>query len=107
MSYGKMAKLKIVNQITAKLKVVSRTTAKPKMLIRKPVIIKGSRRRRISCGSGVNIQEINRFLKEFAKISKGLKNINRQMSKNVKGKKRKSRREVSAFGLEKLEKMFQ
>ena len=73
----------------------------------KPVIINGSRRCRIAKGSGVSIQEINQFLKEFAKISKGLKRISRQVNKKVKSKKSKSKRNINAFDLDKLGQMFQ
>tara|TARA_B100001123_G_scaffold447170_1_gene603897 strand:+ start:1221 stop:2600 length:1380 start_codon:yes stop_codon:yes gene_type:complete len=73
----------------------------------KPVIIKGSRRSRISKGSGVSVQEINQYLKEFTKISKGLKKINRKMNNNLRGKKKKSNRNVNAFDLEKLGQIFQ
>lgn len=40
---------------------------------RKPEIINGSRRRRISAGSGTSIQEVNRLLKQFKQTKKMMK----------------------------------
>lgn len=40
---------------------------------RKPEIINGSRRRRISAGSGTSIQEVNRLLKQFKQTRKMMK----------------------------------
>ncbi|MFP4015464.1 MAG: signal recognition particle protein [Halanaerobiales bacterium] len=53
---------------------------------RKPEIINGSRRRRISAGSGTSIQEINRLLKQFKQTKKMMKQFS-DMSKG-KGKLR-------------------
>ena len=41
--------------------------------------IKGSRKRRIASGSGTEVQEVNRLLKQFAQLQK--------MMKKAKGKK--------------------
>jgi signal recognition particle subunit SRP54 len=49
-----------------------------------PEIIKSSRRRRIASGSGRNIQEINRLLKQFKQTKKMMK----QFSEMSRGKKR-------------------
>ncbi|MFW5972167.1 MAG: signal recognition particle protein [Bacillota bacterium] len=49
---------------------------------RKPDIIKGSRRRRISAGSGTSIQEVNRLLKQYKQTKKMMK----QFSDMSKGK---------------------
>ena len=49
---------------------------------RNPVIINGSRRRRIADGSGTSVQEVNALLKEFEKMKKMMK----QMMRGPKGK---------------------
>jgi signal recognition particle subunit SRP54 len=46
---------------------------------RHPALIKGSRKRRIAGGSGTEVQEVNRLLKQFAQLQK--------VMKKVKGKK--------------------
>jgi len=43
-----------------------------------PAVIKGSRKRRIAAGSGTEVQEVNRLLKQFAQMQK--------MMKKMKGK---------------------
>jgi signal recognition particle subunit SRP54 len=50
---------------------------------RSPVIINGSRRRRIAEGSGTSVQEVNSLLKEFEKMKKMMK----QMMRGMKGGK--------------------
>ena len=50
---------------------------------RSPVIINGSRRRRIADGSGTSVQEVNALLKEFEKMKKMMK----QMMRGMKGGK--------------------
>ena len=42
---------------------------------RKPEVIDGSRRRRIAAGSGVQVQDVNRLLKQFAEMQKMMKNM--------------------------------
>ena len=54
---------------------------------RKPKIIKASRRRRIAMGSGTQIQEVNRLLKDFEKSKKLMK----MMMKGGKGRGMKGR----------------
>lgn len=41
----------------------------------RPKIINGSRRRRISMGSGTSVQEVNRLLKDFEKMKKMMKRL--------------------------------
>jgi len=53
----------------------------------KPQIIKGSRRARIAAGSGVNVFEVNRLLKQFTQTQKLIKG----MSKGKKGQFGRSR----------------
>ncbi len=43
----------------------------------RPQIIDGSRRRRISKGSGTSVQDINQLLKQFKMMQKMMKNVNR------------------------------
>jgi signal recognition particle subunit SRP54 len=53
---------------------------------RKPVIINGSRRKRIAIGSGTTITDVNRLLKQFEQGQKMFKQM-AQMSKGGKGMK--------------------
>jgi signal recognition particle subunit SRP54 len=46
-----------------------------------PALINGSRRKRIANGSGTNIQEVNRLLKQFAETRKMMKAVSQ--GKNV------------------------
>ncbi len=43
----------------------------------RPAIINGSRRRRISLGSGTTVQEVNRLLKQFEEMQKMMKKISK------------------------------
>jgi signal recognition particle subunit SRP54 len=43
----------------------------------RPQIIDGSRRKRIACGSGTSVQEVNRLLKEFDSVQKMVKMVGR------------------------------
>ena len=45
---------------------------------RRPEIIKGSRKRRIANGSGTQIQDVNRLLKQFSQMQKMMKQMNRK-----------------------------
>jgi signal recognition particle subunit SRP54 len=49
---------------------------------RHPAILKASRKRRIAAGAGVQVQEINRLLKQFEQMQRMMK----QMSKGGMGK---------------------
>jgi signal recognition particle subunit SRP54 len=51
---------------------------------RRPVIINGSRRKRIAAGSGVAITEVNRLLKQFENMQRLMKRMG-QMGKGGKG----------------------
>ncbi|UDG80928.1 Signal recognition particle protein [Candidatus Hartigia pinicola] len=55
----------------------------------KPEIIKGSRKRRIAAGSGTNVQEVNRLLKQFNTMQCMIKKIKKggfaKMMHNMKG----------------------
>ncbi len=57
---------------------------------RRPDVIKGSRKRRIATGSGTQIQDVNRLLKQFTQMQKMMKKMNKkggmaQMMKQLKG----------------------
>jgi len=43
---------------------------------RRPVIIKGSRRKRIACGSGTSVQDVNQLLKQFKQTREWMKQLN-------------------------------
>jgi len=40
-----------------------------------PDVIKGSRKRRIAAGSGVQVQDVNRLLKQFTQMQKMMKKM--------------------------------
>jgi signal recognition particle subunit SRP54 len=51
-----------------------------------PKIINGSRRRRIAAGSGLQVQDVNRLLKQFAQMEKMMKKMARGgMKKMLRG----------------------
>jgi signal recognition particle subunit SRP54 len=52
---------------------------------RKPELLKASRKRRIAAGSGVEVQEVNRLLKQFEQMRDMMKKMNKLGKK--KGKK--------------------
>ncbi len=45
---------------------------------RRPEIIKGSRKRRIAAGSGTQVQDVNRLLKQFTQMQKMMKKMNKK-----------------------------
>lgn len=55
----------------------------------KPEVIKGSRKRRIALGSGTQIQDVNRLLKQFTQMQKMMKKVSgggmKKMMRSVKG----------------------
>ena len=53
--------------------IINSMTAKER---RKPEIIKGSRKKRIAAGSGTQIQDVNRLLKQFSQMQKMMKKMN-------------------------------
>ena len=48
-----------------------------------PAVIKGSRKRRIAMGSGVQVQDINRLLKQHMQMSKMMKKMSKGGMKNM------------------------
>ncbi|ABA58719.1 signal recognition particle subunit FFH/SRP54 (srp54) [Nitrosococcus oceani ATCC 19707] len=55
----------------------------------RPEIIRSSRKRRIAAGSGTQVQEVNRLLKQFAQMQKMMKRMSRKggMAKLMRGMK--------------------
>ncbi len=55
----------------------------------RPDVIKGSRKRRIAAGSGTQIQDVNRLLKQFMQMQKMMKKMSgggmKKMMRNMKG----------------------
>jgi signal recognition particle subunit SRP54 len=52
---------------------------------RKPKLINGSRRLRIAKGSGTDVQDVNRLLKDFEKMQKDMKKMMKLMKGNKMG----------------------
>ncbi|MGY8878604.1 MAG: signal recognition particle protein, partial [Pseudoalteromonas sp.] len=55
----------------------------------RPEIIKGSRKKRIAAGSGTQVQEINKLLKQFTQMQKMMKKMKGKggMTKMMRGMK--------------------
>jgi len=62
------------------LAIIRSMTAKERHF---PDIIKGSRRRRIAAGSGTQVQDVNRLLKQFTQMQKMMKKISKGGMKNM------------------------
>ena len=45
---------------------------------RRPDVIKGSRKRRIAAGSGTQVQDVNRLLKQFTQMQKMMKQMRKK-----------------------------
>jgi signal recognition particle subunit SRP54 len=55
-----------------------------------PQVIKGSRKRRIAQGSGTEVQDVNRLLKQFTQMQKMMKKMSKGgMAKMLRGMKGK------------------
>ncbi len=67
--------------------IISSMTMKERM---RPEIIKGSRKRRIATGSGVEVQDVNRLLKQFTQMQKMMKKMKKggmaKMMRSMKGR---------------------
>jgi signal recognition particle subunit SRP54 len=82
---GMMDKLPGMNQVpdAVKNQVTDKTTNRMEAIINsmtkkeraKPEIIKGSRKRRIAAGSGTQIQDVNKLLKQFTQMQKMMKKM--------------------------------
>nr|WP_269844224.1 hypothetical protein [Rappaport israeli] len=56
-----------------------------------PDLIKGSRKRRIAQGCGLDVQEVNRLLKQFKEMQKQMKkNERRKIPKHAQTRRRSS-----------------
>ncbi len=51
--------------------------------MRRPEIIKASRRQRIASGSGTSVQEVNRLLKQFFETQKMMKRVTKLGQKGL------------------------
>jgi signal recognition particle subunit SRP54 len=67
--------------------IISSMTMKERQF---PAIIKGSRKRRIAAGSGTQVQDVNRLLKQFTQMQKMMKKMSKgglgKMMRGMKGK---------------------
>ena len=54
---------------------------------KRPAIIKGSRKKRIAAGSGTQIQDVNRLLKQFSQMQKMMKKMSQKggLAKMMRG----------------------
>ncbi len=73
-------------QIRRTIAIINSMTPKER---RYPAIIKGSRKRRIAAGSGTQIQDVNRLLKQHAQMQKMMKKMSKKgaMAKMMRGMK--------------------
>ena len=73
-------------EFTRLIAIINSMTPKER---RFPAIIKGSRKRRIAAGSGTQVQDINRLLKQFAQMQKMMKKMKgggmKKMLRGLKG----------------------
>lgn len=79
------AKQQINDKELARLEaIINSMTAKER---RRPDIIKGSRKKRIAAGCGMQIQDVNRLLKQFTQMQKMMKKMNQKggMAKMMRG----------------------
>ncbi len=65
---------------------------------RRPVLIDGSRRKRIARGSGVSVEAVNRLLRQFAQMRKMLKTVRGMAGRKRKSKARRGRAGPGTFG---------
>ena len=65
---------------------------------RRPVLINGSRRKRIARGSGVSVESVNRLLRQFAQMRKMLKTVRGMAGRKRKSKARRGRAGPGTFG---------
>lgn len=59
-------------QVRRQIAIINSMTARER---RRPEIIDGSRRRRIAAGSGTQVQDVNRLLKQFTDMQRMMKNM--------------------------------
>jgi signal recognition particle subunit SRP54 len=72
-------------QIRRMVAIINSMTAQERLF---PDVIKGSRRRRIAAGSGTQVQDVNRLLKQYMQMRKMMKKMSKGgMSKMLRGMK--------------------
>ncbi len=69
---------------------------------RRPVVIDGSRRKRIARGSGVSVEAVNRLLRQFAQMRKMLRTVRGVAGRKRKSQARRGRAGPAAFGRRRL-----
>ncbi len=67
-----MARHKGDREIRRQIAIINSMTARER---RKPDLIDGSRRRRIAAGSGLQVQDVNRLLKQFQEMQRMMKSM--------------------------------
>jgi signal recognition particle subunit SRP54 len=67
-------------QIRRQIAIINSMTPRER---RRPNLIDGSRKRRIAAGSGVQVQDVNRLLKQFLQMQKAMKQFSRGGLKNL------------------------
>ena len=79
------AKQQVNDKELAKLEAIINSMTKKER--QKPEIIKGSRKKRIAAGSGTQIQDVNRLLKQFSQMQKMMKKMGSKggMAKMMRG----------------------
>lgn len=73
-------------QITRLVAIINSMTPHERAL---PAVIKGSRKRRIAAGSGTQVQDVNRLLKQFGQMQKMMKKMTKRggMARMMRGMK--------------------
>ncbi|MEN9917529.1 MAG: signal recognition particle protein, partial [Pseudomonadota bacterium] len=74
------AKNTLNKKLTSQMQAIIRSMTKKERLF--PDIIQGSRKRRIAGGSGTQIQDVNRLLKQFSQMQKMMKRFSKPGSMN-------------------------
>ena len=67
-------------QIKRTIAIINSMTRKER---RFPALIKGSRKKRIAAGSGMQVQDVNRLLKQFMQMQKMMKKMSKGGMKNM------------------------
>lgn len=73
--------LKVDNDAFKRIEAIIRSMTKKER--ERPLIINGSRRKRIAAGSGTSVQEVNRLLKQFIEMKKMMKKITNMSPKQL------------------------
>ena len=72
-------------RLTRTVAIIDSMTARER---RNPAVMNGSRRRRVACGSGTTVQDVNRLLRQFAQMRKMLKVAGAASRRMRQGKRR-------------------